>query len=206
MRASGFKRLSCCRLPLGRHWLKTIINTTPSTHPNQHNIINNTINTSSSTQHHQHNIINTPSTQHHLHNTINTPSTQHHQHNIMNTITINTTSLTQHHQHRCSTWRTSVFGGPQFHCAWQVQHSQHLNVILCRRCSTRSTSISFCVAIALLRARPERSAEARRRLSTMDAGCFCVAGAALGGPQSHFAWQVQHSEHLQRGPRKSGDD
>ena len=30
----------------------------------------------------------------------------------------------------------------------------------------------------------------------MDAGCFCVAGAALGGPQSHFAWQVQHLEHL----------
>ena len=26
----------------------------------------------------------------------------------------------------------------------------------------------------------------------MDAGCFCVAGAALGAPQSHFAWQVQH--------------
>ena len=25
---------------------------------------------------------------------------------------------------------------------------------------------------------------------------FCVAGAALGAPQSHFAWQVQHSEHL----------
>ena len=24
--------------------------------------------------------------------------------------------------------------------------------------------------------------------------------------QSHFAWQVQHAEHLQRGPRKSGDD
>ena len=30
----------------------------------------------------------------------------------------------------------------------------------------------------------------------MDAGCFCVAGAALGAAQSHFGWQVQRSEHL----------
>ena len=55
--------------------------------------------------------------------------------------------------------------------------------------------MSFCVAGATLGAPPERSAEVRRRLSTMDAGCFCVAGAALGAPQSHFAWQVQHLEH-----------
>ena len=52
--------------------------------------------------------------------------------------------------------------------------------------------MSFCVA--------------QRRLSSMDAGCLRVAGAALGGPQSHFAWQVQHSEQFERGPRKSGDD
>ena len=52
------------------------------------------------------------------------------------------------------------------------------------------------VAGAALGAPPERSAEIRRRLSTMGAGCFCMAGAALGGPQSHFAWQAQHSEHL----------
>ena len=43
---------------------------------------------------------------------------------------------------------------------------------------------------------PERSAEVRRRLSTVDAGCVCVAGAALGAPRSHFAWQAQHLEHL----------
>ena len=38
----------------------------------------------------------------------------------------------------------------------------------------------------------------------MDVDCFCVAGTALGAPQSHFAWQVQHSEQLQRGSRKAG--
>ena len=111
---------------------------------------------------------------------------------------------------RCSTWRISALGASECHFVWQVQHSEHLQrglllksgndcspmeqfgLLLRGRCSTRSTS--------------ERSAEVRRRLSTMDAGCFCVAGAALGGPQSHFAWQVQHSQHLQRGLRKSGDD
>ena len=63
--------------------------------------------------------------------------------------------------------------------AWQVQHLGDISLILRGTCST-----------------PERSAEVRRRLSAMDAGCFCVAGAALGGHQSHFAWQVQHSERL----------
>ena len=27
-----------------------------------------------------------------------------------------------------------------------------------------------------------------------------------GAPQSHLAWQVQHAEHIQRRPQKSGDD
>ena len=42
----------------------------------------------------------------------------------------------------------------------------------------------------------ERSAEVRRRLSTVDASCVCVAGTALGAPQSHFARQAHHLEHL----------
>ena len=95
----------------------------------------------------------------------------------------------------------------------------------------RSTSVSFCVAGAALGAPPspfcaasaargappERSEEVRRRFSTVDTGYVCEAlgapqshfawrGAALGAPQFHFAWQVQHLEHLQRRPRKSGED
>ena len=163
---------------------------------------------------------------------------------------------------KCSTRSTSreVRGSPATieYYGRQVEHLEHLSLILCGRCST------CVVASAALGAPPERSAEVRRRLSTMDAGCFCVAGGALGAPQSHFAWQVQHlcrgkcstrstsrevrgspatieyygrrlllrgrwstwstsvsfcvagaalvswqvqhSEHLQRGPRKSGDD
>ena len=76
--------------------------------------------------------------------------------------------------------------------------------------STWSTSVLFCAAGAARGAPPEGSAEVRRRLSTVDAGCVCVAGTALGAPQSHFAWrgaalgapqsyfarQVQHAEHL----------
>ena len=56
--------------------------------------------------------------------------------------------------------------------------------------------MSFCVAGAARGEPSERSVEVRRRFSPMGAGCFFVAGAALGAPQSHFAWQVQHSEHL----------
>ena len=65
----------------------------------------------------------------------------------------------------------AALGGPQSHFAWQVQHSEHLTVILCGKCSTWRTSLSFCAAGAALGAPPERSAEVRRRLSTMDAGC-----------------------------------
>ena len=56
--------------------------------------------------------------------------------------------------------------------------------------------MSFCVAGTALRASPGaalgappgRSAEIRRRLSYYRISVlFCVAGAALGGPHSHFA-------------------
>ena len=86
---------------------------------------------------------------------------------------------------------------------WQVQHLEDLRLILRGRCSTRSISVSFCVASAAVGTPPERSAEVRRRLNTMDAGCFCLAGAALGGTQSHFAWQVQHLEHCHLTPSAS---
>ena len=46
------------------------------------------------------------------------------------------------------------------------------------------------MAGAALGAPPERSAEVRRQVSTMDAGCFCVACAALGAPQARFACQA----------------
>ena len=106
----------------------------------------------------------------HQHNMINTtPPRQHHQHNA-----INTSSSTQHHQHNTINTTSST------------QHHQHNTI--------NTTSVSFCVAGAALGAHPERSAKIRRRLSTMDAGCFCVACAALGEPQSHFAWQVRHSD------------
>ena len=72
---------------------------------------------------------------------------------------------------RSAQWTPAAF-------AWQVQHLEHLSLILRGRCSIRSTL--------------ERSAEVRRRLNTMVAGCVSVAGAALGAPQSHFAWLVCH--------------
>ena len=57
------------------------------------------------------------------------------------------------------------------------QHLEDLSLILRGRSITRSISVSFG-----------------------------MAGAALGGSQSPVAWQVQHSEHLQRGLREFGDD
>ena len=75
---------------------------------------------------------------------------------------------------RCFCVAGAALGGPQSHSAWQVQHLEHLRLM----------------ASAARDAPPERSV--RRRLSAVDAGCVCVADAALGGPQSHSAWQVQH--------------
>ena len=199
-----------------RHHQHNIINTTSSTQRHLHNTIHKT----SSTQHHPQNIIyTTPSIQHHLHNIIDTtPSTQHHPHN-----TIHTTSSTQHHPHnpihKTSSRQHPPLGATQHHHQHNIinrrsptqhhlhntiyttpstQHHQH-NTLYTTSSNTTSSSL-------ILRGRcsiRSNSREARRRLSTMDAGCFCVAGAA---PRAcHFAWQVQHSGHLQRGPRKSDD-
>ena len=193
-----------------QHHQHDTIKKTPSTQHHQHTIINNTINTTPSRKHHQHNTINTPSSaQHHQHNTINTtPSTQHHQHNI-SLILRGRCSI------RCSA--REVRGSPA-----TIEYFGR-RLLLRGRCSTWSTSVSFCVAGAAFGAPPERSAEVRRRLNTMawtpaafarkvqeledlslilSGRCstrstpvpFCVAGAALSASQSHFAWQVQHSE------------
>ena len=72
----------------------------------------------------------------------------------------------------------ATLGAPQCHFAWHVR-------------STWSTSLSFCVAGAARGPPPERSTEVRQRLNTVDAGCVCVAGATLGAPQCHFAWQTR---------------
>ena len=61
----------------------------------------------------------------------------------------------------------TALGAPQPHFAWQAQHLEHLSLILRGRCCTRSTSVSFCVAGAARGAPAERSAEVRRRLSTV---------------------------------------
>ena len=70
--------------------------------------------------------------------------------------------------------------------AWHAQDLEHLSFILRGRrstwstsvsfsrgkCSTQSTSVSFCVAGAAHGAPAERSAEVRRRLSTVIMGSF----------------------------------
>ena len=114
----------------------------------------------------------------------------------------------------------AALGASPSHFAWQVQQAEHLKrgprspatieycgrrLLVCGRRITWSTSVPFCVAGAARGAPPERSVEVRRRLSTVGAGYICVAGAALGAPQCHFAWQVQHAEHLKRGQGKSGN-
>ena len=216
--------------PSTHHQQHNTINTSPSTQHHQHN----TINTTPSTQHHQHkhrqhNILNTsPSTQRHPHNTIHTTSpTHHHQHNTINppqapfawqargrrsTCSTSVSFCMAEVRRQVSTWTPAAF-------AWQVQHSEDLHrgrrksgdkwvlwrrLLLRGRCSTWSTSDSFCGS---------------GQVSTMDAGCFCmagtalgapqapfcVAGAALGAPECHFAWQAQHVEHLHRVQQKSGD-
>ena len=46
----------------------------------------------------------------------------------------------------------------------------------------------------------------RKMVSPFSLLLLLKYAAGQRAPQSHFAWQVQHVEHLQRGPRKSGED
>ena len=84
---------------------------------------------------------------------------------------------------------------------------EHVSLILRGRRSTWSTSVSFlrgkCSTWRDVRRSPARIEYCGRRLrlrgghSTWSTSAsFCVAGAALGAPQSHFARQVLHAEHL----------
>ena len=143
-----------------------------------------------------------PSSTRHNHTTNTTPSTQHLQHytiyiknNIIKTTsnlhnTINTTLSTLHHPTQHHQVSLEDLGAPPESIS---------SVLLRGRRSTRSISVSFCVAGAALGAPPERSAEyyvprllLRGRCSTWRTSVSsCVVGAAPG---------------LQRGLRKSGDD
>ena len=91
----------------------------------------------------------------------------------------------------------AALGAPQCHFAGQGQHLEHLSVILRGRRSTWSTSVLsfFCVAGGARGASPERSLEARRGLSTVDAGCVCVAGAALGAPLHNTIFTTSSTQH-----------
>ena len=212
-----------------QHHQHNTINTTPPRQHHQHNTIINT----PFTQHHQHYTIyttsskTTSSTQHHQHDTIKTtPSTQHHQHIIINTThTINTEvrgnqATIQYCGHRLrfrgrhSTWSTSVsfcvasaaLGAPPSHFASQAQHLEHLRPILRGRCSTRSISREVRGSPATIEYCGRRLRLRCRRSTWSTSVSFCMAGAARRAPQFHYAWQVLHAEHLQRGPRKPGDD
>ena len=88
----------------------------------------------------------------------------------------------------------------------RLQHLEHLIMPF----FTWHLSLILEVAGAARGAPSERSTEVRGQLSTVDAGCVCVAGAAFGAPRSHFAvagaalgappfhftWQAQRLEHL----------
>ena len=67
----------------------------------------------------------------------------------------------------------TVLGAPQVRFVWQAQH------------------------LEILGASSYKSAEVRRRVMTLGATPFCVAGAALGAPhQARIPRQWQHLEHL----------
>ena len=226
-------------------------------HHHQHITINHhhqhiTINPSPSTQHHQHNTITTtpstititttpstitintsPSTI-----TINTSPSTITINTSPSTITINTTPSTQHHPH--NPINTTPSTQPYLHSTWstfiEVSGSPASSddfgrrVVLRGRRGTWSTSSSFCVAGAALRAPQARFAwqvqhlehlrlVLRGRRSTWStsgsflrgrrgtwstSGSFCVAGTALGAPPARFAWQAQHLEHLRLVLRAKG--
>ena len=86
----------------------------------------------------------------------------------------------------------AALGAPQARFPWQAQHLEHLH-----RGRQKSGHSVANGRRLLLRG---------RRSTWSTSGWFCVAGAELAAPPCHFAWHVQHSEHLHRGQRKSGDE
>ena len=84
-------------------------------------------------------------------------------------------------------------GASQCHFVKQVQH---LSVILQGRCSTRSFSKEVRGNPATIEYYGHRLLLHGRRSTWRTSVSFCVAGAALGASQCHFAWQVQHFNHL----------
>ena len=92
----------------------------------------------------------------------------------------------QHSEHLRS-FCVAGAGAPQARLPWQAQHLEHLRLVLRGRCSTWSTFIK-------LRGSPATNEDfgrllvlPGRRSTWSTSGSFCVACAALGGPQSHFA-------------------
>ena len=85
----------------------------------------------------------------------------------------------------------AALGAPQAVFSWQMQHLEHLRVVLRVRRSTWSTFIEVGGSPATRAA---------------NGSTCCVAGETLGALHAPFAWQVQHFEHLHKGPRKSGDE
>ena len=77
----------------------------------------------------------------------------------------------------------------QSHFAWQAQHSDHLIVILRGRCSTRRMSREVRRSPATIEYYGRRLLLRGECNTWRTSVSFCVAGAALGTPQSHFAWQ-----------------
>ena len=78
-----------------------------------------------------------------------------------------------HAQHLELLWTPAAF-------AWQVQHLEDLSPFFAWKVQySERLSAFFFVEGAALGAPPERSADIRRRLSTMGAGFFRMAGAEL---------------------------
>ena len=89
--------------------------------------------------------------------------------------------------------RCAGLGAPRF--AWQAQHWSTFRFVLR---GMRNSWISFRLVLrgACSTGAPWRSTEVRRRLITLGAASFCVAGAAPGAASGSFCVQVQHLEHL----------
>ena len=87
----------------------------------------------------------------------------------------------------------AALGAPGARFAWQAQHSEHLRLVLRSRRSTWNTFTEVFGSPATSDAFG-RHLTLRGSSSTWSSSAsFCVAGAALGASQSHFAVQVKHS-------------
>ena len=91
----------------------------------------------------------------------------------------------------------AALGAPQPRLAWQAQHLQHLQLVFRGKCSTWSTSGSFCVAGAALEASQLRIARHFFRSQTIHTTPSTLRHQTQHHQHTHIIYTTSSTQHHQ---------